>query len=252
MHWVTRSAKAGLRSIAGFVWPARSIVSGEYHTGDGAIPPQDFAKLTFLNGSGCRSCALPLATDLGEANLCGACAAHQPEWSEARAALAYDDASRLAILGLKHGGRRDGLAAMSNWMSLAGQDILADTDWIIPVPLHYRRLAGRGYNQAAWLAQGISRLTGTLTLVDGLSRTRPTPSQGGLTARQRRRNVAGAFEVRPSRAKRIAGSVITLVDDVYTTGSTAAACSKALLKGGASRVNLLVLARVVREADITI
>ncbi len=252
MHWTTRSARAGLRSLANFVWPQRSIISGERHNGDGPLTPEDFGQINFLNGAGCRACAMPLEIDLGEASLCGACAAKAPKWSEARAAIAYDDVSRHPILELKHAGRRDGLNAMSNWMALAGRDLLPETDWLIPVPLHYQRLASRGYNQSAWLTQGVSRKTGTLALVDALSRKRNTPSQGGLTARQRRRNVAGAFEVRKSRQARIKGSTVTLVDDVLTTGATLAACTKALKKAGAARVNVLVLARVVREAGITI
>ncbi len=252
MHWTTRSARAGLRSLANFVWPHRSIVSGERHGGDGPLTPEDFAKLNFLNGAGCRSCAVPIEIDLGTESLCGSCAARAPKWDQARAAIAYDDHSRQAILELKHAGRRDGLGAMSNWMALAGRDILPETDWLVPVPLHYQRLAARGFNQAAWLVQGVARRTGTLALVDALSRKRNTPSQGGLTARQRRRNVAGAFEVRKSRQSRIKGSAVTLVDDVLTTGSTLAACTKALKKAGATRVNVLVLARVVREADHTI
>ena len=252
MHWTTRSARAGLRSLANFVWPQRSIISGERHSGDGVLTAEDFAQITFLNGAGCRSCGVPLEIDLGEDSQCGACAAKAPKWDQARAAIAYDAVSRQAILELKHAGRRDGLSAMSNWMALAGRDILPETDWLVPVPLHYQRLAARGFNQAAWLAQGVARKTGTLALVDALSRKRNTPSQGGLTARQRRRNVAGAFEVRKSRTNRIKGSTVTLVDDVFTTGSTLAACTKALKKAGASRVNVLVLARVVREADLTI
>lgn len=252
MHWTARSARAGLRSLANFVWPYRSLVTGERHGGDAPLPPEDFAKITFLNGVGCRSCASPLEIDLGEDSLCGACAAKTQTWDQARAAITYDDVSRQAILELKHAGRRDGLKAMSNWMALAGRDILPETDWLVPVPLHYQRLASRGFNQAAWLAQGVARRTGTLALVDGLSRKRNTPSQSGLTARQRQRNVAGAFEVRRSRAARIKGSTVTLVDDVLTTGSTLAACAKALRKAGATRVNVLVLARVVRETDLTI
>ncbi|MHA7858048.1 MAG: ComF family protein [Henriciella sp.] len=252
MHWTTRSARAGLRSLANFVWPQRSILTGERHHGDGVLTSEDFSRLTFLNGSGCRACGVPLEMDYGPDSLCGACAAKAPKWDQARAAIAYDDVSRQAILELKHAGRRDGLSAMSNWMALAGRDILPETDWLVPVPLHYQRLASRGFNQAAWLAQGVARKTGTLALVDALSRKRNTPSQGGLTARQRRRNVAGAFEVRQSRRGRIKGSTVTLVDDVLTTGSTLAACTKALKKAGAARVNVLVLARVVREADLTI
>lgn len=195
---------------------------------------------------------MPLELDLGDDSLCGACAAKAPKWDQARAAVAYDEVSRQAILELKHAGRRDGLAVMCNWMTLAGRDILPETDWLMPVPLHYQRLASRGFNQAAWLTQGIARQSGTLALVDGLSRKRNTPSQGGLTARQRHQNVSGAFEVRASRLSRVKGSTVTLVDDVLTTGSTLAACSKALRKAGAVRVNVLVLARVVREADLTI
>ena len=252
MHWTTRSARAGLRSLANLVWPHRSIITGERHGGDGPLTPEDFAKINFLDGGGCRSCGVPLEIDLGEDSLCGACAAHPKPWDQARAAIAYDEASRQAILELKHAGRRDGLKAMSNWMALAGRDILPETDWLVPVPLHYQRLAARGFNQAAWLAQGVARRTGTLALVDGLSRMSNTPSQGGLTAKQRQSNVAGAFEVRKSRAGRIKGSTVTLVDDVLTTGATLAACTKALRKAGATRVNVLVLARVVREADLTI
>ncbi|MEO1554198.1 MAG: ComF family protein [Pseudomonadota bacterium] len=252
LHWTARSARAGLRSLTNFVWPHRSILTGQRHGGDGPLAAQDMAEINFLNGAGCRSCAIPLEIDLGEESLCGACAAKAPKWHMARAAIAYDDVSRQAILELKHAGRRDGLSVMSNWMALAGRDILPETDWLVPVPLHYQRLASRGFNQAAWLTQGVARKTGTLALIDGLSRKRNTPSQGGLTARQRRRNVAGAFEVRKSRLSRLKGSTVTLVDDVLTTGSTLAACTKALKKAGASRVNVLVLARVVRETDLTI
>ena len=252
MHWTTRSARAGLRSLANFVWPHRSIISGERHGGDGPVSADDFAQINFLNGNGCRTCAVPLDIQLGEETQCAACAAKAPKWDQARAAIAYDDVSRQAILELKHAGRRDGLNAMCTWMALAGRDILPETDWLVPVPLHYQRLATRGFNQAAWLTQGVARQTGNLALVDALSRKRNTPSQGGLTARQRRRNVAGAFEVRQSRRSRIKGSTVTLVDDVLTTGSTLAACTKALYKAGATRVNVLVLARVVRETDLTI
>jgi len=252
LHWTRRSARAGLRSLASFVWPQRSIISDKRLSSDTPMSAKEFAKINFLNGAGCRTCAVPLEIGLGHDGQCAACLAKPPKWDQARAAIAYDDVSRQAILELKHAGRRDGLSIMCNWMSLAGRDILPDTDWLVPVPLHYQRLAARGFNQAAWLAQGVARRTGTLALLDGLSRKRNTPSQGGLTAKQRRRNVAGAFEVRKSRFSRIKGSTITLVDDVLTTGSTLTACTKALQKAGAARVNVLVLARVVRDADPTI
>lgn len=241
-----------MRSLARFIWPQRSILSGERHPGDGAISPEDFARLHFLNGVGCARCAAEVEIDLGADNLCGACAARPPAWNQARAAIAYDDMSRQAILDLKYAARRDGLQTLINWMVLAGQDVLAETDYLVPVPLHYRRLARRGFNQAGWLASGIARQVGTGLVVDGLKRTKPTRSQAGLSARQRRRNVAGAFAARASAMRKIAGSRLTLVDDVYTTGSTLTACTAALKKAGAEEVNVLVLARVVKDTDVTI
>ena len=252
MDRLARGAKARLRWVSDFVWPPRSLVTGLSHSGSGLIPPEDFARLTFLNGGGCRLCAMPAESDLGDATLCGACAAKPPRWQAARAALAYDDASRKAVLDLKRAGRLDGLPVFAAWMGLAGADILSAADLIVPVPLHYRRLASRGFNQSGWLASAVSRQSGLPACNDALIRQRPTPTQGGLSARERRRNVAGAFAVRASRAEAVAGANIVLVDDVYTTGATLSACTRALKKGKAASVSVLVLARVVRPSDVTI
>ena len=252
MHRVNRLAKSGLRLAANFVWPSRSLVTGEHHGGQGLISAAEFARLSFLAGSGCRKCALPLETDLGDASLCGACTAKPPAWDEARAALAYDDTSRKLVLDLKHAGRRDGLSTYGTWMSLAGADLLPAADLIVPVPLHFRRLAHRGFNQSAWLASSIARRSGRPAGLDTLVRHKPTPSQGGRSAGERWRNVRAAFRVRPSRAEAVEGARIVLVDDVFTTGATLSACTRALKKGGAAHVSALVLARVVRPSDLTI
>lgn len=252
MDRLGRSAKAGLRSLGDFIWPPRSLVTGQSHGGDGLIPAEDFARLSFLNGSGCRLCAMPSESDLGDATLCGACAGNPPGWQAARAALEYDDASRKAILDLKRAGRRDGLPVFGAWMALAGADIVSQAGLIVPVPLHYTRLASRGFNQSGWLASALARRTGRPVCNDALVRSKPTPSQGGLTALERRKNVRGAFAVRPSRAGLVEGAHIVLVDDVYTTGATLSACTRALKKGKAASVSVLVLARVVRPADVTI
>lgn len=98
----------------------------------------------------------------------------------------------------------------------------------------------------------MAKASGTPVLVDALVRTRPTPSQAGLARRARRRNVTGAFRVRKGREGRIAGAHVLLVDDVLTTGATLSACTRALKRAGARQVDVLVLARVVRETDITI
>ena len=89
-----------------------------------------------------------------------------------------------------------------------------------------------------------------VVLIDALTRTRSTPTQGHLNAGQREKNVKNAFSVRPSCAPHVTGKNILLIDDVYTTGATVSECAKALLKARAATVNILTLARVVRAEKI--
>ena len=247
-----RRAKGFLRAGAEFVWPSRSLVSGERSGIAGALSPDEWAALTFLGRVVCQRCGLPQDLDLGEETLCAACLARPPHWRRARAALVYDEASRRPILELKHAGRRDGLKVMGNWMTEAGRDLIAGAELIVPVPLHYRRLVKRGYNQAGWLAAAISRQSGVAMHPAILRRTRPTRTQGGLNTRERRRNVAGAFAVPPRMGGRVDGRHVLLVDDVLTTGATLNGCARALKRAGAASVDVLVLARVVRPRDVTI
>jgi ComF family protein len=114
-------------------------------------------------------------------------------------------------------------------------------DAIVPVPMHWMRRWRRGFNQSDLLARTLARRTG-LPVVKALSRSRATRAQAGLSHRARRANVSRAFRARPVEGKRI-----LLIDDVMTTGSTAAACALALKKAGATRVTLLTVARADRR-----
>lgn len=119
-------------------------------------------------------------------------------------------------------------------------------DLITPVPLHWRRLWQRGFNQSDLLARDLSRRSG-IPVARLLRRVRSTSSQAGLSNSSRRRNVTNAFRCRSAEAA--AGKRILLIDDVMTTGSTGAACASALKRAGAERVALLTIARVDRRAD---
>jgi ComF family protein len=119
---------------------------------------------------------------------------------------------------------------------------VATSDLLVPVPLHPRRLRERGFNQSALLAAELGRRTARPMLADALVRRRDTAPQAGLTAAARRRNVRDAFAV--ARRGSVAGRVVTLVDDVFTTGATALACARVLRGAGAREVRLVTIARV--------
>jgi ComF family protein len=145
---------------------------------------------------------------------------------------------------LKFRDRHDARRLFGRWLVEAGAELLAGADAIVPVPLTRWRLLGRRFNQAAILAEEISRLTDTPAEPLALVRTRRTQPQVGLTRVQRRKNVAGAFAVASSHAAKISGARVVLVDDVITTGATARACARALKRAGAARVDVLALAMV--------
>jgi len=160
--------------------------------------------------------------------------------------MRYTDASKGLILRLKHADRHEGVDAFGKWMARAGAGFLSDVDVITAVPLHRLRLLRRLYNQAAMLALALGEETEIPADPMILERIRRTPSQGGLSRRQRRHNVAGAFRVRPGHEARIEGRNVLVIDDVMTTGATVEACARTLKRSGAARIYVLTLARVVR------
>lgn len=213
-------------------------------SGGGVLCPSCWDGVSFLSAPWCDACGLPFEHEMEEGALCGACSRKPPAWRRARAAFAYEETTRRLLVSFKHGDRTDAAPAYGRWLLRAGVDLFDGNDLVAPVPLHWTRLLARRYNQAALLAREVARATG-LELIPGLlRRTRRTASQGHLNPKRRRDNVRGAFAVVGGR--RVEGRRVLLVDDVMTTGATAAACAKCLLKAGAEAVDVLTLARVVR------
>jgi ComF family protein len=133
-------------------------------------------------------------------------------------------------------------------MARAGAELLRDADVIVPVPLHRWRLWTRRFNQSAALAWSIARSTGCPCDPHLLARVRPGRQQVGLTRAQRQENLRGVFQVPDDARPRLSGRRVILVDDVFTTGATANAASRALLRGGAASVDLLCFAQVVPDS----
>jgi ComF family protein len=246
------------RSMLDAVLPPLCLGCGEIVGASGALGAPGalcagcWQGFSFIAAPQCACCGDPFAEYIGDEALCAGCLARRPKFRRARAALAYDTQSRRLVLPFKHGDRTDIARACGGWMARAGSELLAEADLIAPVPLHWRRLLTRRYNQALLLARAVFRATsgdaGPRLVPDLLRRHRWTGSQAGLRAKERRRNVREAFDIHPRWAAEVAGKTVLLVDDVLTTGATAEACARVLQRGGARHVDVLTLARVVRPA----
>jgi ComF family protein len=207
----------------------------------------DCFRLTgFVTEPCCARCGVPFASTAqgGPDHLCPSCREAPPLFQRARAALRYDSQARRLLLPFKHADRTEIAVTLVPHMARAGAALLRQADLLVPVPLHRRRLFARRYNQAVLLARGLGRAARKPVLPDALVRARPTASLGAKTAAERAGEVAGAFTVRASRAARLAGRRVLLIDDVMTSGATANACATALLAAGAAAVDVLVAARV--------
>lgn len=199
----------------------------------------------------CKRCGVPFHSPDDTDHLCGRCILHPPAFASARACAVYDsaDGRRQPLRGVIHQLKYDRRIAVARPLrrilaerapaSFAGCEVL------LPVPLHRDRLRWRGFNQALVLARDLARDKCIPVAADVLVRSRPTRPQVGLDPSLRAANVAGAFSV--VQPERIRQRRVLLVDDVMTTGSTVDACAAALRRAGARQVEVLVLARAVRD-----
>ncbi len=246
----TRALSQTLRTIAhtalDLLLPPHCPSCGTQISTHATLCPPCFNTLTFITDPLCQSCGLPFASRAfaGTLRLCPHCLANPHPWRAARAALLYDDAARTLVLPLKHADRQENAAALAALMARAGAALINRADLLVPVPLHRARLRARGFNQAALLAAALARRRTKPHAPDALQRTRPTPSLGALSANERAETMANVIAIRPRRAPNIRGKSILLIDDVMTSGATAASCAQALLDAGAAHIDVLVAARV--------
>lgn len=229
------------------ILPPQKLLEGGLSDGQGGIDGELWGQIRFLDNPCCDACGYPFEFDAGIDPLCGNCTIRHPAYDKARAAFVYDHVSRKLVLSFKHGGRTEGLDMFVTHMRRAGRQFWDDADMLIPVPLHPTRLIKRRYNQAALLARALSKQTGVPFNPDLLFRTRATPSQGEQTGKGRFRNVRGAFEVPRQVKHKIQNAHVVLIDDVMTTGATLESCARTLKRAGAAYINVVTLARTVRE-----
>lgn len=189
---------------------------------------------------------LPFGTTADGPLVSAAAAADPPSWGRARAVAVYESGGVMARLvhAMKYADRHDARRMFARWLADAGREILRDSELIVPVPLTRWRLVRRQFNQSALLARELSAISGIAWSPHTLAKTRETKPQVALSGTARRENLRGAFRVTRNGAAGVGGRRIVLLDDVITTGATAEAATRALLSAGATRVDVLALARV--------
>jgi len=204
-----------------------------------------WSKLSFIRRPYCERLGTPFPFDSGAGLLSMEAIADPPAYGRARAAVRYDDVAAKLVHALKYGDRLDLAPMMGRWMAVAGGELLADADALVPVPLHWRRQWARRFNQSALLAENIAAQSSRKVAHYALKRVKATAQQVGLDKTARGHNVQGAFRVPERGRAEVIGRKLILIDDVLTSGATIDVCARTLLRAGASSVDVLVFARVV-------
>ncbi len=193
----------------------------------------------------CPLCGLPHAREGGIDHLCGTCLTERRPFERARAAFEFDGPVQDLVHRFKYG-KKPHLSRPLGLLTSRLQEEFGNApaaDFIVPVPLHDRRLRARGFNQSQLLGAVVAKQWGVPLSVDNLRRLRWTDPQTGLNAEERARNVRGAFGV--ARPERFDGKRLLLMDDVFTTGSTVTECARELKRAGAREVSVLTVARAL-------
>jgi ComF family protein len=252
MKSIAISAQKMMKWGVDLILPPRCPVNGDIVDTVGAISPRAWRDLTFVADPKCQCCGIPFTieviTDSDTPNdfLCADCLSSPRPFDNAKSLLVYNDGCRKMILAFKHGDALHLHTTLAPLLTQLGKDFITEQSVLVPVPLHWRRLVKRRYNQAAVLGMEMSKIAHIPCWPDTLSRIRHTPPQGHKSAKDRHQNVAGAFDINTAYLGKITGKDIILIDDVFTTGATLEECAKVLKAAGAKTVNILTVARVVK------
>lgn len=206
------------------------------------------AETHFISGVTCDACGIPLpGEDHGFREICDECADTPRPWHKCRSALVYSGMGRRLVMGLKHNDRTEYARPAARWMAAIAPDLHPRTV-IVPVPLHWTRYLKRRYNQSALIARHLAPLLGLEVELDALRRPRATPALENASKDKRFATMAGAISPHPKNGPRIKDRPVLLIDDVMTSGATLSASTDAAFAAGAASVDVVTLARAVKDA----
>lgn len=237
-----------LQRVLQIVYPTACISCDAQIDQPQALCGKCWGNTGFITGLVCDACGVPLPGDAESAVVhCDDCLKLARPWAQGRAALVYSGNAKRLVLALKHGDRTDLAKPASVWMAKAAGPMIDKNTVVVPIPIHWRRMIKRRYNQAALLAHGAARNYDVKFEPRALVRTRPTAVHENMGLDARFANMAGAIAPNGRHGQKLADKSVVLVDDVMTSGATLAAATEACHAAGASRVSVLVLARVAKD-----
>ncbi|MEM9279641.1 MAG: ComF family protein [Pseudomonadota bacterium] len=241
---ISKKVRAISRSISNVLVPNSCLLCDVHLARHGGCCPSCWSDLAFIQAPVCPVMGTPFSVDMGDNFLSAEAIANPPPFDRLRAVLSYDEQARRLVSLIKYSDRTDLVPWISKWMWVAGKQLIDDADVVLPVPLHPSRLRKRRFNQAGEMARCLGKI-GNLEYNSGiLHRRKATRQQVGLTEKEREKNVAGAFVVPEANRVHLKGKRVLLIDDVYTTGATVKAATRALKRGGASNIDVLVFSKV--------
>jgi len=227
------------------VFPRNCVITGDMVEEDSAyhfVSKTVAEKLFRVQAPHCRTCGYPyFGAVMASDRACPKCKELDPLYGEGRTVILVEGVGRELVHKFKYEGAgyllQDFFTLFKNCSGLAEY---IDDAQLVPVPLHPRKFRERGFNQSEALCQALLRVQATAKLANILIRTVDTPSQTLFSRKERMRNLKTAFQMKPG-AKFDPDKRYLLVDDVFTTGSTVNACTRALKKGGIHRIDILTL-----------
>ena len=236
-----------LRFFINLILPPRCLKCGKVLSEHNGLCPQCFNKIDFISEPYCYICGHPFSnlsnTKSGVKQICGNCAKEKKHlFKMQRSAFVYDENSKNLIIDFKFHDKTSSAEVLANMLFVAGKDIWEENpDFLIPIPMHKKRLLKRRYNQAALLCKYLSRKSLVPTNYFSLVRIQNTVPQVSLSGNKRRNNLKNAFAIK--NPEKLKDKSVVLIDDVKTTGSTLRECALTLQKAGVKQIYALTLSQ---------